>query len=241
MLTSYSWSSSGYFGRYASLLEIYKAWGIVILVALIPWLTLGWFSVRREWRRGLLVFNGLSAFFLLSWLGMYLPACFSRKLIGFTAVIFSGSWRLTFLNWRFFSIIQVGAFASCLLTLVFGLLCRIFCFERGLPHYLNRPTDATVGAQWDTDTEKVEFPDFRDAMPQFIKPPPAILPPYESDSRTRHNPFHAAPVEHGPDSAQSLQRAVSGSMTSYAQRTLDGWESRGAPHDRRPSTEWAFE
>jgi len=69
-LTSCSWSSSGIFGSHAARLELYKAWHIGILVALISWLTLGWFSVRGEWRRGMLVFNCLSAFFLLSWLGM---------------------------------------------------------------------------------------------------------------------------------------------------------------------------
>ena len=160
---------SGVFGRLAALSELYKAWNTFVLVALIPWLILGWFSVRREWRRGMLVFNVLSAFFLMSWIGMYLPACLRQKLTDFTAAIFSDSWRLTFVHWRFFAIIQIGAFTSCLLTLVLGVLCRVFCFGRGLPQYLNPPTDdivhdfnPTPDVQW--DAEKVEFPSFHDAI-----------------------------------------------------------------------------
>ena len=175
MLTSCSWSSSGLFGRYATFLGLYRAWNIVILIGLIPWLTLGWFSVRREWRHRMLVFNILSAFFLMSWLGMHLPVCFTRRLIGFTAVILSSTWRLTFLNWRFFSIIQVVAFASCLLTFVFGILCRVFCFKEQLPQYPN-PTDATVhdfkcAPHVQSDTEKVAFPGLRGPILQFTKPP----------------------------------------------------------------------
>jgi hypothetical protein len=178
--TSFSWLSSGLFGPDAALLELQKAWQIVILVALIPWLTLGWFSVRREWRHGMLVFNSLSAFFLVSWLGMYLSACSGWKLTDFTVVLFSDSWRLTFMHWRFFSIIQVGAFTSCLLTFLLGILCRIFCFGRGLPQYLNPPSDDRAhdfkpapDVQW--DAEKVQFPDSRDTIPQFTKPPQHVL------------------------------------------------------------------
>jgi hypothetical protein len=179
MLISCSWSCSGLFGSHATLPELYQAWHIVVLVALIPWLTLGWLSVRREWRRGMLVFNCLSAFFLLSWLGIYFSAYFRRGLTDLTAVLSSSSWRLTFMQWRFFSFIQVGAFTSCLLTFALGILCRVFCFGRGLPQFLNSPTDDTVhddkrapGVQW--DVENVDFPGSQDAKPQFTKPPPAI-------------------------------------------------------------------
>jgi len=127
-----------------------------------------------------------------------LPACLRQKLTDFTAAIFSDSWRLTFVHWEFFAIIQIGAFTSCLLTLVLGVLCRVFCFGRGLPQYLNPPTNDTVhdfnptpDVQW--DAEKVEFPSFHDTIPQFTKPLPAILP--SNDPGIRPNSFHTATVE----------------------------------------------
>lgn len=97
---------------------------------------------------------------------------FGRKLTDFPALIYSDSWRLTFMHWRFFSFIQVGAFTSCLLTFVLGILCRVFCFGRGLLQYLNPPDDTVHGftpnGQW--DAEKVDFQVSQDANSQFTKP-----------------------------------------------------------------------
>lgn len=85
---------------------------------------------------------------------------------------------------RFFSIIQVGAFMSCLLTLVLGILCRIFCFGRGLPQYLNPPSSddsesthdfkPTPDVQW--DAEKIAFPSENEEIPQLKKPLPQLAP-----------------------------------------------------------------
>ena len=124
----------------------------------------------------MLVFNGLSVIFLASWIGMYSSACSGgRKLTKFAADMFSDSWRLTFMQWPFFSIIQVGAFTSCLLTLILGILCRIFCFGRGLPHYLDPATDDKLddfkpAPDVQLDAEKVEFPGSRGVIPQFTRP-----------------------------------------------------------------------
>jgi len=235
---------SGLFGPHALRLELYRVWQIVVLVALIPWLTLGWFSVRREWRRGMLVFNSLSVFFLASWI----------------AILFSDSWRLTFLDWRFFSIIQVGAFASCLLTLILGIICRVYCFGRGLPEYLNPIDDAVhdfrpnPDVQW--DSEKVGFPDSRDDLPHFAnpfpsKPPPAILTPSEASfvAGSPSDLFDTAAVErdysfstlyagYTKSPAQGVQRG-NGTIASFVSGKSS--KSSRALHDIGKPKDWTIE
>jgi len=91
----------------------------VVMLALIPWIAMGWFASRRERRRMMLVFLVLSALLIAAWAFMFVSRAF----------------RVTFMTWTFFALMSVCAVTLTLLTLVFGILCRVN-FGRGLKQYL---------------------------------------------------------------------------------------------------------
>ncbi|KAG8981732.1 hypothetical protein FRB90_007044, partial [Tulasnella sp. 427] len=72
----------GAIGKFSSHMMMYRAVDIVIFVMLLPWLALGWFGVRRESKKMMYGFFGISVFLLGQWASSF----------GSTA------WRLTFVN-----------------------------------------------------------------------------------------------------------------------------------------------
>jgi len=91
----------------------------VVLLALIPLIAMGWFASRRERRRMMHAFLVLSALLIAAWAFLFVSKAF----------------RVTFTTWTFFALMSVCAVALTLLTLIFGVLCRIN-FGRGLKQYL---------------------------------------------------------------------------------------------------------
>ncbi|KAJ7584864.1 hypothetical protein C8J56DRAFT_136562 [Mycena floridula] len=85
----------------------------------VPWLVLGWRSVRRENRTQFIVFSVFSAmiFILL------------------TLVFFSPLYQFIFMCWPFFAVMTVTAYIFVLLTICVSLFCRVH-FGKGLPRYL---------------------------------------------------------------------------------------------------------
>ncbi|THH07131.1 hypothetical protein EW145_g3593 [Phellinidium pouzarii] len=98
---------------------IYLPISLFVTIALPIWMTLGWFSLRRERTRATLVF-----FFL----GLIILSCWS---ISFASPMF----RWTFTTWWFFATIYVGSTALLCAALVLALLCRRN-FGNNLDHYL---------------------------------------------------------------------------------------------------------
>ncbi|KAF8917502.1 hypothetical protein CPB85DRAFT_1215337 [Mucidula mucida] len=121
----------------------YKATAfITVFVPVIPWLISGWFAVRKEKRKLMFIFLFLALLYLTGWAVMF----------------YSDSFRWTFLNWLFFSIMASLSVALTVTVFILGVICR-YNFGKGLPHFLNpdesfSDTDSTHSF----DEEKVAFP-----------------------------------------------------------------------------------
>jgi len=137
---------------------VYKPVFIVVLILLIPWLMTGWFAVRRELKIPMLVFLVLSFGYLA----------------GSGAMFSSATFRWTFVQWRFFSLISSGSVLLTIIAFLLGLVCR-FNFGKGLLRYLNaqepipdeRVPDPLTSPKSEYDPEKVDFPSHAEGIPTF--------------------------------------------------------------------------
>jgi len=148
---------NGAIGRMATSGSVYKGVLITVLILLFPWLFMGWIAVRRELRIPMLIFLAMSVGYFAGWGGMFASSTF----------------RWTFVNWRFFSVIVSASLFLTLITLIVGLVCRIN-FGKGLPRYLNAQeplddenTPPAYTPYSFSDPEKVEFPTARGGIPTF--------------------------------------------------------------------------
>jgi len=99
--------------------NLYIALSIFTLAILIPWITMGWYSVRREWKKLMFVFLVLAAAVFACWLTMLKSWVFI--------------W--TFVQWPFFACCMISASLSLLATIIFGIV-SVLHFGKGLAHYL---------------------------------------------------------------------------------------------------------
>ncbi|KAJ7756487.1 hypothetical protein DFH07DRAFT_820746 [Mycena maculata] len=99
--------------------SLYVALSIFTLAILIPWITMGWYAVRREWKKLMAVFLVIAAAVFASWILM----------------LKSWSFAWTFINWPFFACQIIAASISMLATIVFGVISWLH-FGKGLAHYL---------------------------------------------------------------------------------------------------------
>jgi len=98
---------------------LYVALSITTLSLLIPWITMGWYSVRREWKKLMFLFLVIAAAIFVCWLLMLKSWIFV--------------W--TFVQWPFFACSIIAASLSLLATVVFGVISWLH-FGKGLAHYL---------------------------------------------------------------------------------------------------------
>jgi len=99
--------------------SLYVALSIFTLSVLIPWITMGWYAVRREWKKLMVVFLAIATIVFASWILM----------------LKSWSFAWTFINWPFFACQIVAASLALLTTLIFGVISWLH-FGKGLAHYL---------------------------------------------------------------------------------------------------------
>ncbi|KAF9048021.1 hypothetical protein BDZ89DRAFT_1057978 [Hymenopellis radicata] len=108
-------------------LALYLAAFAVTALVEIPWVVLGWLSVRREYRKLFVVFGLLSLF-----------------LLGVSSFMFASDlYRLIFDSWPFFATITVTAYVLLVVTSFLAIVCRLH-FGKGLKEYL-RVTEALEG------------------------------------------------------------------------------------------------
>jgi len=98
---------------------LYIVLSAITLALLVPWITLGWYAVRREWKRLMVAFLAVAAAVFASWVLM----------------LMSWSFAWTFVEWPFFACQIVAASLSLLTTIVFGVISWLH-FDKGLAHYL---------------------------------------------------------------------------------------------------------
>jgi hypothetical protein len=139
-------------GDLASFQKLYKVTSFITLALLIPWLMTGWFAVRRELRLPMFIFLMLSILYLAGWGVMF----------------FSTTFRWTFVNWMFFSIMATASVFLTLLSVVLGVICR-FNFGKGLARYLNaqQPLEDVPPSYEGSDIEKVAFPSSEKPLPTY--------------------------------------------------------------------------
>ncbi|OCH96709.1 hypothetical protein OBBRIDRAFT_787278 [Obba rivulosa] len=147
---------NGSIGRLTHTKAMFIAISVLVLVLLVPWLTLGWISVRREHRLMALTFLVLSLAYLGGWASMFTAATF----------------RWTFVQWTFFSLIASASVLLTFMTFVVGVIC-LFNFGKGLPRYLQAQEpladdDFAPGVMGEkADMEKAEFPSNDLPIPTF--------------------------------------------------------------------------
>ncbi|KII93632.1 hypothetical protein PLICRDRAFT_35861 [Plicaturopsis crispa FD-325 SS-3] len=146
---------NGSIAIYAERSELYKVFSAIVLALLLPWLMTGWFAVRREARTLMMIFLGLCIVYMAGWAAMFAATTF----------------RWTFVQWRFFSVIASASVALTIAAFGLGLVCRIN-FGKGLPRYLNAqeplPGDDFVPAlPYGNDLEKVDFPSNEKPVPTY--------------------------------------------------------------------------
>lgn len=147
---------NGQIAKLATLAFVYKFVFVVVLILLIPWLMTGWVAVRRELRIPSLIFSVLSFGYLVGWGAMFTSTTF----------------RWTFVQWRFFSLIASSSVILTLMAFILGLICR-HNFGKGLLRYLSAQEpipdeclpDPYTLQKSEYDPEKVDFPSHADSIP----------------------------------------------------------------------------
>lgn len=170
--------SSGAISHVAIHLSLYRVAFVVTTILGIPWLVLGWISVRREKR------NLFAAFTIL---GLILVVVSS-------AMFASALYRFVFDTWSFFATITVFAYILLVLTSILGILCRVK-FGNGLTAYLTvgeRTEDLSFDpvhlANWEKSVPDEPVPLFfkmdpeKNPYQEIATPAPAIIKENESSS-----------------------------------------------------------
>lgn len=111
--------ATGNIRRLAFHSDIYKAAFIITAIFEVPWIVLGWTSVRKERRKTFLLF-----------------AAISGVLLGiFSAMFFSPLYRYVLGTWPFFATMSVLSYILIIATSALGVFARMH-FGRGLKHFL---------------------------------------------------------------------------------------------------------
>jgi len=143
---------NGNIGRLATS-PVYKPLSIVTLILLLPWLTTGWYGVRRELKVPTLVFLALSVGYLAGWVAM----------------LVSISFRWTYMTWTFFGVMTSASVFLALVAFILGIVCRIN-FGKGLVRCLNAEEplpDDFVPVNYGDDLEKIALPSEDRKAPTF--------------------------------------------------------------------------
>lgn len=156
---------SGTFAQFGAHRQIFKGLYIGFLVFLFPWLTIGWFSVRRESR---------------IWMGTFLGS--SLVMIGCWAAMFADrAFMWTVRTWDFFAVMTVVAGFLLAATLALGIACRLN-FGKGLPGYLNQIELGNEPA-WEPAHEKISpytYNDDEEKLVQFPSTQESPIPTFSA-------------------------------------------------------------
>ncbi|KAG8885494.1 hypothetical protein FRB97_000818 [Tulasnella sp. 331] len=126
---------SGAIGKFSSHGTIEMVVMSVIICLLVPWLALGWYSVRKENKKMMYAFLVISIILVGEWASEFI----------------SSSWRLTFSTWAFFALMSSVSMSLTLVVTVLGVCC-LRNFGHGLPYSLK-------------DQEPIESDDFERISP----------------------------------------------------------------------------
>ncbi|KAK1236136.1 hypothetical protein PQX77_000607 [Marasmius sp. AFHP31] len=181
---------NGVAAKAAWYVPLYKATAFATIILLVPWIIMGWVSIRRELR----VFMAIFLFFSLCYLG------------GWSVMFLSDTFRWTFVTWMFFRMMAVSSVFLTVTAFVLGVICR-YNFGKGLTRYLNAqeplPGDDFTPVYHTSDVEKVDFPSNEKPIPTFSAafgrgaevPPPSQMFPGRMSNGPRFFQRSAVPFE----------------------------------------------
>ncbi|KZT74909.1 hypothetical protein DAEQUDRAFT_720098 [Daedalea quercina L-15889] len=235
---------NGYIGCLTEHATAFKVIDIVVLAVLVPWLTTGWIAARREKRLAMLVFLFLAVVYLAGWGSMFVAATF----------------RWTFVQWRFFSIMASASVLLTALTLALGIVCRIN-FGKGLPRYLSAEEPlsdgddflaTTVESKGGKDVEKVAFPSTNTLVPTYMGPnfehiepaPRAMGPRFFNSSLQPFEPQSDAPPAYGMpygSGSPMSSRTVVGEGNSLKRTPTNSSRVSSGSNDSTRSKRWVIE
>ncbi|KAJ7145853.1 hypothetical protein C8R44DRAFT_3674 [Mycena epipterygia] len=144
------WVSKISFGAIRQMAEhfpIYLAVLIITSVFAIPWLVLGWISVRRESKILFLLFAFISLVLVLMASGMFISPLY-RFVLG---------------EWSFYATMSIASYVLLVATSVLAIICRLQ-FGKGLAHFL-RVTEALE----DGDFTPVYFSKGSTDLPEYVE------------------------------------------------------------------------
>ncbi|KAL0952571.1 hypothetical protein HGRIS_006827 [Hohenbuehelia grisea] len=107
-------------GRTAEFLPLYKAGVLLGLLSLIPWITLGYYAVRKEHKKMMTAFLAIGLCVLIVW----------------STTFYSSLYRWTLKEWPFILGFTIYSFMLIIASIVLGTLCW-FNFGKGLAQYLH--------------------------------------------------------------------------------------------------------
>jgi len=226
---------NGAIGMFALKMSVYRALYISVLICLVPWIVAGWRAVRLEHRLLMLGFLGFNLLLIGGWASMFASTTF----------------RLTFVQWRFFSIMSVVAVTLTLCCLVGGIACRL-SFGHDLKRRLSghgslpegfvsaMPDDLDPNSGSDKDSmysyeEKVAFPE--STLPSFSRYPSngsgtdpsagtygfySQYPQYKAPSLARSNSAGSAKSSHSSRSSESAHSSRSAHSAKSGAGTISG-------------------
>jgi len=99
--------------------DVYDGTFIITTLLLVPWLMVGWYSVRRECRKLTWAFLAIALFFLFAWSMMF----------------YSRVYRFTFVDWPFFGCMTVTSFVTLISSTVFAIVC-LRNYGKGLAEWI---------------------------------------------------------------------------------------------------------
>jgi len=109
-----------YEGRQAIRSVLYKVLAIIVCILMVPWIYLGWTSVRKESKVLMILFILVSTAMLGGW----------------GALFASTTFRETFMAWAFFAGVSTASCFFALMCTILGVIC-LRNFNKGLKHFLN--------------------------------------------------------------------------------------------------------
>lgn len=229
--------SNGKIGKLTTQPTLFRSIMVVVLILLLPWLMVGWHSVRRESRVTMVAFLFLSLLYLAGWGAMFAAPTF----------------RWTFVQWRFFSVMASASVFLTLVSLILGIVCRVN-FGKGLSRYLNDeepiPDDHHGFAPqfsseyYDKDAqdiEKVDYPNLS-PVPTFsatfgrapeITPLPQL---YYATPQTTRSPFADPALPNPFDDPQSYGHTRSLTVSSQHSTHSNHSANSGYPYVRPDSS-----
>jgi hypothetical protein len=208
-------------GELVSFRTLYMASSIITLILLVPWLTTGWFGVRRELRLSMFFFLVLSLLYLGGWGVMF----------------FATSFAWTFMTWTFFAVMASTSVFLAFASFVLGVICR-YNFGKGLHRHLNNSLVDTSN----NDIEKPKLPTGEMSWPTYPRAPETNPPPAQFDG-SKADDIRVWPQR--SDSSGSSSSEYSSESNSFdALSSLEAGVTRSTSENstgKAPAKRWVIE